>query len=91
MIYQVVYKCLAELKLQLREGLDVLGLVKLMETHSKVSGEIFKTTDAAAVRVNVLRHRVEMDAVDGCDVSKKQVFTFFLDYLEETCVRESGM
>ena len=63
MIYRVVHKQLAELE-QLREGLGVLGLVKLMESHSRVRSEIFKTIDEAAVSVDVLKHRIQMDATD---------------------------
>lgn len=90
MIYQVVHKRLAELE-QLREGLGVLGLVKLMESHPRVGSEIFKTIDEAAVSFDVLKRRVQMDAIDDYDATKQQTFHFFLNYLKDTCERESGM
>ena len=90
MIYQVVQKRFAELK-QLRDGLNVLGLVQLLENHPKVSQEIFHSPDEAIVQFDVLKCRVKRDPCSPMGTYTDQAFQFLLQYLEETCQRESGM
>ena len=90
MIYQVVHKRLAEIK-QLREGLNALGLADLMDSQPKVTKELFKSVDEAAVNFGVLKHRVTKDHSVPAGSSEDQSFQFFLQYLEETCQRKPGM
>lgn len=63
----------------------------LMESHPRVRSEIFKIIDEAAVSFDVLKCRVHMDTNDDYDATRQQTFNFFLNYLKDTCERESGM
>lgn len=90
MIYQVVHKRLAEMK-QLRKGLNALGLAELMESHPKVTTELFKSVDEGTVNIDVLKRRVKNDVSVSEGSSEDKSLQFFLRYLEEACQRELGM
>lgn len=59
-------------------------------SSTPISREIFHSPDEAIVQFDVLKCRVKRDPSSPMGTYADQAFQFLLQYLEETCQRESG-